>query len=463
MLETDLINDKIISIDVNLALNAKHSFSITLFKAQAADYRRREIGIYRDNVLILNGVVTSQSYNAAIRQLTITGQDRNSYICERDATPDSAKTLSAATATTLPAAIQTIKSNAVRSCPAVPCYGYGSYSGSTHAFIERIANSFGLNYISDPVGTGYYLSPADLAEPETFSVRGAFGLAESSDAKSVISKVFVQKAITQAQFQQIEVKNTAVSSTELVRLINPNAVSSGDPSKQFPKDYYLDPWTKSFVTIDVPAVNTVYKTATQIAPAQQVKYISNNDTITDPPWRLEVWQGDPGVGDLPNPGAVKQAYLTAGQTWTAGPNEQATHLRIAHDIQDGGASITDYPHYDGVAITAHVWQTAPSSAITPWHGEYLSGDSSGRPDYNVISEEMYPNKSAFAAAGVGTWIAKRDSLNLQRSFVLPKTPDFDLLDSVAVITGGHAYPIPITSMQLRNAAGVEQTQVKGEW
>ena len=57
MLETDLINEKVISIDVSLKVNAKHGFTVVLYKPQAADFRGQEVGIYRDNVLILIGKI----------------------------------------------------------------------------------------------------------------------------------------------------------------------------------------------------------------------------------------------------------------------------------------------------------------------------------------------------------------------------------------------------------------------
>ena len=457
------LNEAITAISVNLRINQPHSFQISFVSSSASYTLGSGVVIYRDGVAILNGIVTNYSYDAASKIMTVSGQDANSYNCQHDQS-DTARTCSSDTLTTLQDALASVRSNAVASIDTnFQCYGYGAYTGPTHSMIERVCNAFGLNYYSNPTGDGYALTSGALQEPSSYTSVAGYNYRQGSDAESIISKIYIQKAITASQRRKIEVKNAAVSSTQTVRLVNPNhtAAASGDP--QFPIDLFIDPWNKSFVTIDVPATGALYEVATDIGEAKQIAYVNCNDSLANPAWELEIWDADPGTSGTPNGNATLLGTISKGGIWTASGNETAAYVRVMRSIVNSGVSVRTYPSYDGVTVTAYVWDEAPNATSEAWSGSYESGDSGGRPDYNIISDDMYPNKALFDSQNLGRQIAKRDSLVMQRSFSVPGFLAASALSNYALPYDDNVYPLPITSINYQAAAGQESTALQGEW
>ena len=462
------LNEKILSIDTGLNLNAAHTFSISFLSSSSVYTLKTEVNIYRDGNLILNGIITSYSYNALSKIMTVTGQDKNSYTCSHNAQPNALITYPNNQLTTLENNINSVHSqldsetqDIINNCPVISCLGYGTYNGDTQSFIDRACNSFGLNWYSNPTGTGYNLTWGDISEPLNPTVIPGMDIAQSADVNSIIGKVYIQKAITSGQRQTLQIKNGNIATTQQVRLINPNSVTASDETKQFPKDYFIDPWGKCFITIDVPVSTVIYKEAISISPAQKITYANCNDTAVNPAWKLEIFDGDPGVGDIPS--ANRLGYLTRGQTWTANnDNTYAEYLRVARDIQANGQSVTTYPTYDGVTIKCYTWPSLESASVQPWSDSYSSGDT-GRDDLNVISEAMYPDKTSFDNQQLGSHIAGKDSLNVTRTATLPKTPALSMLSGIAIPYNNTNYALPLTSIHYTNSAGTEQTTVKGEW
>lgn len=467
------LNEKVLSIDVNLQINSAHSFSIAFLSSASSYALKSELSISRDGVKILDGIVTNYSYNALSQVMTISGQDKNSYDCVHDASPNAIISQDSNTLTTIKTAIDTVKrtldeehsltpSDIINSAPTIQCYGFGSYNGDTQSFIDRICNSFGLNYYSNPTGRGYTLTAGDIEEPVSYTSIPGYSLNQSSDINTCINNVYIQKAITANNRNTLNVKNGNIATTQQVRLINPNAVNATVGNPQFPKDYFLDPWTKSFVTLDVPVATVIYKEAISIQPAQKIVYANCNDTLVNPAWKLEVWDGDPGVGDIP--AANRLGYISRNQTWEANSNDQyASYLRVARDIQVNGQNVTTYPAYDGVTIKCYTWASLDNASQQPWSSSYSSGDTAGRNDLNVISEAMYPNKSLFDSQNLGQQIAKKDSLNITRAITIPETPALNILSNVAIPYNNNSYALPACSIHYTNSAGTDQTQITGEW
>ena len=463
------LNEKIISIDVNLNLNSAHTFSISFLSGSSSYALKTELNIYRDGVNILNGIVTSYNYNALSRVMTITGQDLNSYTCSHNAQPNALITLPNTQQTTLENCINSVHiqldsetQDIINNCPVISCYGYGSYNGDTQSFIDRCCNSFGLNWYSNPTGAGYNLAWGDITEPLNPTVIPGMDISQNSDINTCISNIHVQKAITSGQRQTLHVKNGNIATTQQVRLVNPNSVNATTGNPQFPKDYFIDPWAKAFVTIDVPISTVIYKEAISISPAQKVTYANCNDTLVNPSWKLEIYDGDPGVGDIPS--ANRLGYISRNQTWEANNSEQyASYLRVARDIQTNGQNITTYPTYDGVTIKCYTWPSLESALNTPWSSSYSSGDTQGRDDLNIISEAMYPSKSSFDSQNLGTHIAGKDSLNVTRTASLPYTPALNMLSGIAIPYNNNNYGMPLTNIHYTNSANTEQTTVRGEW
>lgn len=461
------LSASVISINVTRQLNAQHVFSVSFFYGRSSYPVGAEVAIYRGEDVVLDGVVTSCSYDAAAGIMTISGQDKLTYQTQHDAKPTELIKYPVGHSLTVKQAINSVARalaedwsiDMAPTCPNITCYGYGSYNGSTHSFIERVCSSFGLDYCAGD--TGYSITRGGIDTPSQPTVYPASAISESSDASRIISDIYVQRAITRSQRQELNVKNSSLSSTMTARLVNPHAVEAPQGAAQFPKDYWLDPWQKCFVTIDVPVATVVYSVPVQISAAKKIIYASCTDTLVQPAWRLEVWDGNPGTGALP--AANRLAYLTTGQTWTAQGSETAYYLRIARDIQTDNGAVTTYPTYDGVEIKCYTWPTLDAAEVLPWSGSYSSGDEDGRPDYNVISESMYPPKAQFDGQALGPQIARRDSVSKVRSITLPYMPDVDILSGVASVCNGSSYPLPVTSMTLTEAAGVEQTLLQGEW
>ena len=465
------LSEKIISIDVNLQINNAHTFSIAFFSATSSYTLKSEISIYRDGTEILDGIVTNYSYNALSQVMTISGQDKTSYDCSHDALPNALISQDDKTLTTVSDAINLIKrtlqneheeteTDIIESCPIIQCYGFGHYNSNTQSFISRICNSFGLNYYANPISLGYKLTPGDITEPTSYTIIPGYTISDSSDINTCISNIFVQKAITSNNRTTLNIKNGSISNTQQVRLINPNSVESGN-NAQFPKDYWLEPWQKVFCTIDVPISTISYKEAVSIQPAQKIVYANCTDTLANPAWKLEIWDDNPGVGDIPS--ATRLGYLSKGQTWTANNSEQyANYLRVSREEQINNESATTYPPYDGVSIKCYTWSTLENSQIQPWQGTYASGDN-GRNDLNVITEPMYPNKSLFDSQNLGPQIAKKDSLNLTRTVSIPNTPDIPILSNITIPYNNMSYPLPVCSVRYSNSIGNEQTQITGEW
>ena len=214
------LNEKIISIDVNLNLNSAHTFSISFLSGSSSYALKTELNIYRDGVNILNGIVTSYNYNALSRVMTITGQDLNSYTCSHNAQPNALITLPNTQQTTLENCINSVHiqldsetQDIINNCPVISCLGYGTYNGDTQSFIDRCCNSFGLNWYSNPTGTGYNLTWGDITEPVNPTVIPGMDISQNSDISTCISTVHIQKAITSGQRQTLHVKNGNIATT----------------------------------------------------------------------------------------------------------------------------------------------------------------------------------------------------------------------------------------------------------
>ena len=461
------IQAPIISITANQQINGQHSFSIS-FKTDNSSYpMQADVTIYRDGVAILVGTVTSYSYDAAASVMTISGQDKTTYEGSHDGKPNAMIIQEARLPTTVADAIRGVyqqihgdyTADIVTACPNITCYGYGMYNGNSLSFIERMCNSFGLDYTAGP--GGYRITAGGIDIPASPTAYAAAAIGRSVDKSRIISDVYVQRALTVSNRQSLDVKNGNLSSSTTVRLVNPNAVNAPQGAAQFPKDYFLDPWHKCFITIDVPVATVVYSVPVAISAAQKVVYANCTDTLAQPAWRLEVWDGDPGTGAVP--AANRLAYLTRGQSWTAQGDETAQYLRIARDIQTDNGAVTTYPTYDGVTIKAYTWPTLDEAQLLPWSAKYSSGDTDGRADLNVISEPMYPSKLSFDQQNLGPQIARRDSVSQVQTLSLPGTPAAALLDGASVTYDGAIYAQPITAVSYAAAAGQEQTTLTGEW
>lgn len=461
------IQAPVISITANLQINGPHTFAIS-FKSYTSAYAvGGDVTIYRDGVAVLVGTVTSYSYDAGSGVMSIAGQDKTTYEGSHDGKPNAMIIQDARQATTVADAIRGVYRqlhddytvDILTACPNVTCYGYGMYNGNSLSFIERMCNSFGLDYTAGP--SGYRITAGGIDTPVNPTVYAAAAINQTVDKSRIISDIFVQRALTVSNRQSLDIKNGNLSTSTTARLINPNAVNAPQGAAQFPKDYFLDPWHKCFITIDVPVATVVYSVPVAISAAQKVTYANCTDTLVQPAWRLEVWDGDPGTGAVPS--ANRLAYLTRGQSWTAQADETAKYLRIARDIQTDNGSVTTYPTYDGVTIKAYTWPTLDEANLLPWSGSYSSGDTNGRPDLNVISEPMYPSKASFDLQGLGPQIARRDSVSQVRTISLPGTPAAALLDGASVTYDGTTYAQPITAVSYAAAAGQEQTTLTGEW
>ena len=461
------INAPITAINVNLQINGAHGFSVS-FKTDSSSYpMQADVTIYRDGVAILVGTVTSYSYDAAVGVMTISGQDKTTYQGTHDAKPNAIVELSATQPTTVADAIRSVyrqvnddyDTDIVTQCPHITCYGYGMYNGGTLSFIDRMCNSFGLDYTATPAG--YRITRGGIGVPADPTVYKPASIGRSVDKSRIISDIYIQRAITVSNRQTVNIKNGSLASSTTARLTNPNAVNAVAGQPQFPKDYFLDPWTKAFVTIDVPVATVVYSVPVSISTAQKVTYANCTDTLVQPAWRLEVWDGDPGTGAVP--AANRLAYLTRGQSWTAQGDETAQYLRIARDIQTDNGAVTTYPTYDGVTIKAYLWPTLDAAELLPWSASYSSGDADGRPDLNVISEPMYPSKASFDLQELGPQIARRDSVGQVQSMTIPGTPAIGLLDGASATHDGTVYRQPATGITYAAAAGSELTTITGEW
>ena len=465
MLTTDL-NKPIIFINVELGINQQHSFQISFFSNDSSFDLGQDVIINRDGTPILRGVVTGYTYDAVGKIMTITGQDKNSYYYQHDQS-EQPRNCANDHLTTIEDALNTLDArenvNVISGCPVISCFGYGDYNGATHDMIDRVCNSFGLNYFSDPTGFGYTLISGVLQEPNSYTAVAGYNLNQNSDLDSIISKIYIQKAVTSSQRRKIDVKNGSLNSTQTVRLVNPNHVLAAQGDPQFPIDYFICPWIKAFVTIDVPVSSNLYKVAVDIGEARQIAYINCNDSLANPAWKLEIWDNNPDVSQN-GTAAARIGYISKGGVWQANSNEVARYVRVARDETVNGATATVFPTYDGVVVSAYVWEQIPGANVEAWSSSYNSGDVDGRPDYNVISEEMYPNKTLFDSQNLGPQIAKRDSLVMQRGFTLPGIRSgIDLLDSVALPYDGVNYPIPVTSVSYQAAPGQEYTNLRGEW
>ena len=460
---TTNLDQPIVDINIELGLNQHHSFQISFVSSSASYNLKTSVIIYRDGMPVLNGIVTNYSYDAAGKIMTISGQDANSFYYQHDQS-DNPRTCSNDTLTTVAAALNSLdtrgNNDVAASCPVVSCFGYGSYNGATHDMVDRVCNSFGLNYYSNPTGSGYSLSSGGLREPSNYTAAAGYNYTQNSDLDSIISKIYIQKAVTASQRRRVDIKNGSTSSSQTVRLTNPNHVLAAEGSSQFPIDYFIDPWTKSFVTIDVPVNSNMYNVAVNVGETRQITYVNCNDSLADPAWKLEIWDNNPGEA---NQTATRLGYLSKGQVWVAQDDETAGCVRVARDETVNGITATVFPTYDGVVITAYVWEQPAGSDVEAWSQSYSSGDTDGRPDYNIISDDMYPNKAVFDAQHLGQQIAKRDSLTMQRKFSLPGIKAVSVLDNIALSNDGESYAMPVTSISYQVSPGQESTELRGEW
>ena len=450
------LSEPVISIDVSLSIDEAHSWSCSFFSTADTYAIGSDVTIYRDGEPLLIGVVTGYSYDAATQIMTVSGIDKTSFADQND---HRETTLAADTPTTVTAAIESVKQGTVTACPTIHCFGYGTYNGSTQAFVDRVANAFGLNWYVNPVGSGYVLSSGDIATPVTCGRLSGWSYHSENNYDDRISHIFIQKAITSSSPTKISVKNTGTSSSQTVRLQNPNAIQASAGSAQFPMDYWIDPWNKCFVTIDVPVAFTNYNQATDIGSVKQVTVLGCSDSLASPAWHLELWAGDPGAG---TENATLLEKLSVGQTWTSSGSDTATHARVARNITPNDVGATKYPAYDGVEITAYTWSEIPGASVEAWSDSFSSGDT-GRPDYNIICDEMYPNHSSFVSQGLGTQIAGRDSVTARRAFTAPGTPAIGIKGGYELTIDGVAKRLPATSIHYTNGIGIEQVELGGEW
>ncbi|MBQ7567299.1 hypothetical protein IJT17_00660, partial [bacterium] len=158
------LTEPIVSISVNLTLDDAHSFSVSFVTAVDTFEIGSEVTIYRDSATLLIGAVTSYSYDAATKIMNISGIDKTSFADQNDRRETA---LATDRLESVSSAINSVKPGTVLGCPAISCFGYGTYNGSTQDFVERVANAFGLNWWVNPVGTGYYLTSGDIATPAT--------------------------------------------------------------------------------------------------------------------------------------------------------------------------------------------------------------------------------------------------------------------------------------------------------
>lgn len=452
---TASLTEPIISIDVQLGIDNAHSWTISFITANDSYEIGSEVRIYRDGVLLIIGAVTSYSYDVKTKVMTISGSDQTSFADQYDRQEAELATDSL---TTVRAAVEAVQAGSVLDCPTITCFGFGAYNGDTQSFVDRVSNSFGLNWYVNPIGAGYTLSSGDIVTPASPQLYQGFDYTSGNDYDERISRIYVQKAITTDQKNKLTIKNPPTSSTQMVRLKNPNAIET-QSGAQFPMDYWIDPWHKCFCTIDVPAGNTVYNQAASIGAVKQLKVVSCSDSTHTPAWHLELWDANPGVGTT---NANKLATLSVGQTWTASGNQTATYARIAATVMQNGVGITDYPHYDGVEMEAYAWAEIPGSAVEAWSDTFESGDV-GRPDYNIINEEMFPNHDSFVSQGLGRQIARRDSIVNRKSITIPGNPLIGIKSGYKMVIDGSDVVLPATSIHYVNALGAEQAQIAGEW
>lgn len=414
MLLCDLSND-IISINIKKELNSNFTFSVSCIG-------RINKGIgsnidFSGECGNVRGIIQNINYNKLNNITNISGSDLLSYNLSKDRINI---TIPQDTQTTLTAAAAQVDSCLI--APAVPCYGPGVFSGNKLEFFNRIASSFGLYYIADNNNLTAYISKAvnNIAEDLT-------SLENTNSLAGKINKLYVQKNVNMPAYSEQTIQNGTSEEQTVEMLQNPNAEDSG-----FSKTAFIDPWTKTLINISIPVNYTVWNKAVEIGEKKQVQIVSMTDSAADPGWILEIWDNDPGTPQAPT-AANKLAEIATTQglssLWQSNGQQIAKYARIGRWFPIIGSNpVKDYPHYDGVRAKILVWDNVTNSGPQSWNSE-ITSQQDGQPDYNIISETMFPDLTVFQAAQIGERLLDIDRTEEEISANIPFLKVLELMDT----------------------------------
>ena len=444
MLSCSLANLLILNISYSLNIDSSHSFTISLMGNNAINIGNN-VSIYRDGKTVMIGVITGIQKNSA-GITAITGQDISSYYFENTNLQDvfcdelQLTDLSKASA----------KIDPLISCPALPCYGFGSYSGSVSSYIERICNSFGLHYLYNPTEKSVLISEA-VVEPsnEITTVPTLSYNSQQSEANS-ISTIYLQKSVNIPEYEEVDIKN----GSKTWQISSPITNSITGDGSAYPNNVYIDPGTWQQVILYSNSTFVEYSERVELSGFKKVSIESWSDTSADPRWELYLYDGD---------NLLKHWYRTGEiHAWESNGSEVATSAVICRI--DPNTNGIDYPDSDGILCTVKAWQEIPSN-ITPWEQSFDSGDN-GHPDTNVIDDPMFPPVNQLD----GVRIAKRDSNPFTNEITAPNIQNIDINLPVKTFAnlsndsgGFSSIKIPLVSISQSIEGNNETTRITGEY
>lgn len=446
----------VVSIQVRLAMCDTHSISIQVLGDKTAlPALGTSLTVSDGNQQLLVAKVQRLSYNPATSTGTISCIDSTGWTSEYS--PEIETNIDPSTTTNTLTLLRRM-TNMNCNGDSVSCVGGGVQTLAPDRAVEGVTSAFGQLYNHSRSSTpGYTITNGGLN-----SILGntskCLSLDFSDDYSDHISKIYVQREAPQDSKSLITITNGGASSSANVRLKNPNAQYEEHDGLEypikFPEDYWIDPWTKQFCTITVPISTNTYHTAYE-CPEEGYKKVSCyqcNDKNGN--WQLALYTSDPGT-DLSHLLVNPIIRLSPGNSYSGG--QTVRYMRIEHVT--GG--LIRCPSVGGVQIKAYVW-TGEDYSITPWAGDYSSGDT-GRVDYNVITSPYYGTKASFDAGGAGARIARQDSTTYNLGIVKPGLClDHDTLEGMGTQVNGISYQTRCYDITFIEGSGTCETHLGGE-
>lgn len=457
MLKVSGLNDlNILSIDVDIKTSDTHSARIRgLGPYSAKPEQGTSITVYEDQIALLVAKVDSVSYDVASGAFDIVAIDTTGWNSQYGHEIET--TISVQSTTNVVSMLGRMTGMAV-SGPAVSCYGGGTQTLAPDRAVSEVSSAFGLLFEHSTSTTpGYTLSNAGLTCLEGNN-SPCLQVSCNDDYNNHISKIYIQREAPQSTKQLITITNQGSSGTTNVRLQNPNANYEEHGGLEhpikFPSDYFIDPWTKQFITITVPVGTSIYHTAYDCGEDgyKKVLYYQCNDKERN--WKLALYESDPGT-DLSHPLVNPIIRLSPGNSYSGGKTTK--FMRVEQFINNQ----ISCPDCGGIQIKAYVWE-GEDYDLPNWVRSFESGDE-GRVDYNTLSSPYYPGESAFVSSGAGTRIARQDSTTYNLDVV---KPGIDVTQAtkagVGTYVDGNKYQTTAYDITLSESPGVCQTRVGGE-
>lgn len=446
------LSQPVLSIDLSLNVDDVHTFSITGRGASLPNLG--EVSIEANGTTVLIGTITNATLNSD-GTFTVSGQDRSSYAADHADVEDVIK--DAFTLTSISSCMDSVctGTNFSHSSPSQSCYGFGSYSGTVKAFIERICNSFGFHYVYNATGNPGVVISADVIEPGQTGVNvPTMDFTNGYSLENSISKVYLQKSVEATEGQDVDVKNGARQWNYSSPVFNSVSTAQGS---QYPQTVFIDPGSMQLVTIYSNSVFVDFDQAVDIDNAVYIVINEWSDTTSNPRWELYLYENDTflykfnGIGEF--------------HSWTAPSGHVCNKAVIARE--NPTTHVIEYPGYDGLTCNITVYQSNPSASVSGWEQSYQSGDG-GREDKNIIDEPMYPPLSQMSQLGVR--IAKHDSNPHTNTIILPEIQSIPLAlpetTYVNIQQATSEFPkvqVPLVQVDLQESAGNQQTTITGEY